>query len=250
MHLILHIPHSSAVIPPEYRGEFLLSDAQLSLELARMTDALTDHLFFTRDERLVFPVSRLVCDPERFRRDADERMAAKGMGAVYTHGSALQPLRRPADREAVLRRYYDPHHALLDAAAERSVRAFGHCLIVDCHSFSPVPLTYEDDRRPRRPDICLGTDDFHTPPGLAGRCAAYFCGRGLRVELNRPYAGALVPAARFRRDRRVLSIMVEVNRGLYLAPGGTPGARFGSVRRTLRGLLRELRAAPPPADEP
>ena len=27
-----------------------------------------------------------------------------------------------------------------------------------------VPLLYEDDQRPDRPTICLGTDDSHTPP--------------------------------------------------------------------------------------
>jgi hypothetical protein len=50
----------------------VLSDEDLAAELLRMTDAHTDQLF-RLDPRVtravVFPVSRLVVDPERFSDD-------------------------------------------------------------------------------------------------------------------------------------------------------------------------------------
>jgi hypothetical protein len=52
-----------------------------------MTDAHTDELFPVTPfeaERVVFPVSRLVCDVERFSSDEDEPMASRGMGVFYT----------------------------------------------------------------------------------------------------------------------------------------------------------------------
>jgi N-formylglutamate deformylase len=55
----------------------------LDTELLRMTDAYTDELFpVTQVEagRVVIPVSRLVCDVERFPFDAQESMVARGMG--------------------------------------------------------------------------------------------------------------------------------------------------------------------------
>jgi N-formylglutamate amidohydrolase len=70
--VILHIPHSSRHVPPKERQSILLDDAELSAELLRMTDAYTDELFpLTPVEagRVVFPVSRLVCDVERFSSD-------------------------------------------------------------------------------------------------------------------------------------------------------------------------------------
>jgi len=50
-------------------------DPTLALELLCMTDAFTDDLFASTPfeaARVVFPVSRLVCDVERFANDADE----------------------------------------------------------------------------------------------------------------------------------------------------------------------------------
>ena len=67
--VILHIPHSSRYVPAQERQAIRLKDAAPDSELLRMTDALTDELFpLTAVEvgRVVFPVSRLVCDVERF----------------------------------------------------------------------------------------------------------------------------------------------------------------------------------------
>jgi N-formylglutamate deformylase len=82
---VLHIPHSSRHVPPEERQAIRLDDTALHTELLRMTDGYTDELFpVTAIEagRIVFPVSRLVCDVERFSSDEDEPMAARGMGAI------------------------------------------------------------------------------------------------------------------------------------------------------------------------
>jgi N-formylglutamate amidohydrolase len=93
--VVLHIPHSSRHVPQDERQAILLDDAALNHELLRMTDAYMDELFpITPFEtgRVVFPVSRLICDVERFPSDEDEPMAARGMGVFYTkplaHGGA------------------------------------------------------------------------------------------------------------------------------------------------------------------
>ncbi|MBQ3952438.1 MAG: N-formylglutamate amidohydrolase, partial [Oscillospiraceae bacterium] len=78
--VLIHVPHSSVNIPPKYRQTFL---ADIETELGFMTDWYTDELLSCRHESLIFPVSRLVCDVERFRDDSEEVMSARGMGAVY-----------------------------------------------------------------------------------------------------------------------------------------------------------------------
>jgi N-formylglutamate deformylase len=114
------------------------------------------------------------------------------------------------DHQALLDRYYHPHHARLTEAVQPG------CLIIDCHSFPGEVLPYESDQSPGRPDFCIGTDDFHTPPELAAVAVGFLESRGYTVAVNRPFAGSMVPAKYYRQDASVRSIMVEVNRRLYL----------------------------------
>lgn len=104
------------------------------LDIRRMTDWYTDALFdFDLGDRLVFPFSRLVCDPERFRDDDEEEMAEIGMGAVYRTGYDLSPLRHalpPDEREEILRTSYDPHHRELERMTGERLARFRRCLIM------------------------------------------------------------------------------------------------------------------------
>ena len=85
--LVLHIPHASPKIPPDLRDTFLLSDQALQAELNRITDHATDLIFpkaFPAAPAAVFPISRLVVDPERFCDDSKKPMSRVGMGVIYT----------------------------------------------------------------------------------------------------------------------------------------------------------------------
>ena len=70
---LLHIPHASTVIPGNYLASF--RQAILPHEIEVMTDWFCDELFDCGRDRIVFPISRLVCDVERFRDDKQEIMA-------------------------------------------------------------------------------------------------------------------------------------------------------------------------------
>jgi hypothetical protein len=127
--VVLHVPHDSTVVPADVRAQFLLAEAELSCELTRMTDHQTLAIFAdpSSDAAVVrSPVSRLLVDVERFPSDADEPMAARGMGAVYTTTSQLTPLRRRLSgnqREPLMQAYYRPHHTSLKACRDGDDRA-------------------------------------------------------------------------------------------------------------------------------
>jgi N-formylglutamate deformylase len=253
--VVLHVPHDSTLIPPWVRDQFLLDDEALGTELARMTDHHTARLFggalVTTAQRVRAEVSRLVVDVERFEDDERESMASRGMGAVYSVASGLEPLRRaltPAERQSLIERFYLPHHAALTMAVDRALARHGRCLVIDCHSFPSVALPYEllggaggaapqpgaDEHRTRRqaadhpsqgrPDICIGTDRFHTPEALRDAFVASFACFGWTVRVDSPFAGALVPAA-----------MVEVNRALYMDEStSAPLPNFAEIAGRIR----------------
>ena len=290
--IILHVPHSSAEVPADVRAQFLLEDDDLARELRLMTDWHTDELFALPPDEAVtvrFPVSRLVVDPERFEDPEAERMEAVGMGAVYTKTSQRLPLRDEAEaareREALLARYYRPHHAALEAATAAALAAHGCCLIIDCHSFPSRPLPYEfkvsADRWKviHRPAVCIGTDatlpphapfahaGMHTPPWLRERAAevlgemlSRWTGGGAPdpaiaphepapegaggavagIAFDRPFAGTMVPLPYLGNDRRVLSVMIELRRDLYMdeETGGRLTGFAGCVAAVQAALRR------------
>lgn len=234
---LLHIPHASAVIPEKYLNAFYRE--KLPHELAVMTDHFCDELFECGRDRIVFPVSRLVCDVERFRRNNEESMAKIGMGAVYRSASDLSPLRvitEPVRRE-IMRSLYDRHHAAFTKAVEKKLNLYDDCLIVDCHSFYPVPLKYEPDQSADRPDFCIGTSFYHTPEALTKQLARFLTAQGYRVKIDSPFSGTIVPMAHYLKDKRVRSVMIEVNRKLYMDVPGVKNDRFDEIRALLTACI-------------
>ena len=238
--VVAHVPHAATAIPADVRAGILLGDADLARELLRVTDWHVDALWSWLPGLgvpvLVNRLSRLVVDPERFADDAVEPMAAVGQGAVYTRTTDGRPLRapEPEPRRELLARYFDPYHEALTSLVGERLHRFGSCLVLDCHSFATDPLPSEPDPSPGRPDVCIGTDPFHTPPALVAALRAALEAEGLRVEVDRPFAGALVPLRWYGREPRVTSVMLEVRRGRYCDEAtAEASATFGEVRAAL-----------------
>jgi N-formylglutamate amidohydrolase len=247
--VIYHIPHSSFDIPSDLISAFLLDDQALEAELRVMTDAFTDDLFgchaMDDDTVVTFPCSRLVLDPERFLDDMLEMMSWIGMGVIYQQTSSGNPLRNnPSleERDALIRRFYMPHHKRLTEATENELNRCGSAFILDCHSFPSRPLPFEFDQDPDRPDICIGTDDFHTPPDLLEITRQAVTDEGLTCQVNRPFSGSMVPSRYYGRDPKVSSIMIEVNRSLYMDEGtGERSAEYGTCRASVGRIIGSIR---------
>jgi N-formylglutamate deformylase len=242
--VLLHVPHDSTRIPEAVRHQFALSDSDLERELLLMTDHHTFDLFGggVPDAQVIrAPVSRLVLDVERFEEDVREPMALRGMGVVYmkTHdGQLLRHALRDGQREKLLNDWYRPHHAALTLAAEKTLEDFGRVVIIDCHSFPSKPLPYEIDQTPTRPQICIGTDAFHTPAVLASSFVDAFKAQGWTVGLNAPFSGALVPLRYYGLDRRAASLMIEVRRDGYLdETTGRPNESFSMASKRIRTAI-------------
>jgi N-formylglutamate amidohydrolase len=216
------------------------------LENARSLTTLADEIiagFRAEVERVVFGVSRLVVDPERFPDDPDEPMAARGMGATYTRLSSGEPLRvlSATERRRLMETYYYPHHARLENAIKETLMRHDHCLIIDVHSFSSVPLPQEPDQTPRRPEVCIGFDRLHSPfrddADVRRVCEA----RQFSADINRPFSGSIVPRRYWNADARVRSFMIEVRRDLYMDEAtGIKRANFSAVSMQVCALVEKL----------
>ncbi len=246
--IILHIPHSSVSVPRDVRNTFKLSSRELKEEIIQLSDLHTESLFANKIEHsisVVFPVSRVVVDPERFSDDEDEPMSRYGMGAVYTHtvdGNILRDNLTQKERNRLMKKYYFPHHNLLTNAVARAINDYGKCLIVDCHSFPSTPFRFEENKSLERPDICLGTDGYHTPEEIFNLFRRSFIEKGYSIQENHPFAGTIVPIKYYHLNKNVYSIMIEANRKLFLDEGtGKKSRLFKTFGDNLEYILREIR---------
>jgi N-formylglutamate amidohydrolase len=148
---------------------------------------------------------------------------------------------RESERQVLLNRWYRPHHAALREAVANELTATGRCLILDAHSFPASPLPYEVDQDASRPNICIGTDPFHTPLALVDTATAVSRDLGWTTAIDRPFSGALVPMSFYRCDARVQSLMIEVNRSLYMdETTGARSAGFESCQARIGRLISAI----------
>ncbi|GAB4009320.1 N-formylglutamate amidohydrolase [Nocardioides ultimimeridianus] len=222
--VVLHVPHSSTHIPGDVRADILLNDHELSAELSAITDADTDRvalgaaeLVSVRPWIFVNRTSRLVVDPERFP-DEREEMNAVGMGAVYERTTDLRILREPSQgqRQDLIDRYFTPYADALAELVRDRLEAAGDVTVVDVHSYPQTALPYELHGSGPRPEICIGTDSFHTPAHLRLAAVEAMSAVG-GIGLDSPFAGCYVPLEQYGTNRHVRGVMLEIRRDVVAA---------------------------------
>lgn len=240
--IILHIPHSSTFIPT--RKDYLVSSTELRNEVIKLTDWYTDDLFQHKNAiSIITPFSRLFCDVERFPNDKDEIMSKYGMGMFYTTLDNGKILRKDdkITRSKIFNQFYQKHHKKLLQKVEKVLKINKKCLIIDCHSFSDVPFERDIKKKLPRPDIDIGIDNFHTSKILLNIVKKYCEKNGLSFKINEPYSGTIIPLKYYRKNKQLQSIMIEVNRRLYLEKNSNKkNKNYKKVKRVLLSMIDEI----------
>ena len=216
MNVILHIPHASTSIPNDFRVDY--TDFTHAEECANViadhgTCELADYVSSKSEViRVDFPFSRVFCDVERFDSD-EEEMNSVGMGVLYTHSHTGREIRIPSNPDSIKRYYYE-HHEKLNKECVTVIEKNGSVLFVDIHSFSDEALPYELHKDLKRPDICIGVEEYHLSKKdidiLINTIEEY----GYTVAVNQPFIGCLIPGDYYLKDERVRGFMFEMNKRL------------------------------------
>ncbi len=214
-------------------------------------DRYADELFDPSGYRSVIsPVSRFLCDVERFSNDDEEPMARVGMGAVYLNTTDGKPLRRnltKKERDHLIEEYHRKNERSVELYLGEAILSNGFALIIDCHTFPSLPLPCDENQATPRPDICIGTDEDQTSPEVIELVTKYFTELGYSVSMNTPYAGTYIPRGYSLRKKKTdiarasavkaESIMIEVNRALYMdEQTGEKLSQFDELQNRLRAL--------------
>ncbi|MCE4267222.1 N-formylglutamate amidohydrolase [Rhodococcus globerulus] len=241
--VVVHVPHSSRLIPPDIRADLMLTDKELAGELDEATDTATDEIALAalarvgvRPTIVINQLSRLVIDPERFP-DGDPAESF-GRGAVYTRTCTGEPLRTEPYpcRADLIDAYFRPYAGAVTAAVENRLNVCGRVIVIDLHSYPQKPSAFEDTSAPR-PRLCIGTDPAHTPGWLTDAARGAFTSLG-EISENTPYGGTYVPLRHYGIDDRVSSVMIELRRDTYLTDPAAPHPeRIAQLGRNLAALI-------------
>lgn len=204
--IVLHIPHSSTVVPENLEKQNRDAVRPLRENSFNLVDYFTDSLFLPdkslpRIHSIVAPYMRTLVDMERM---TDDPLEEKGFGIVSQW--AIDGLGEEFRKQALC--WYNEYHRL----AMMKLNALKKPLLIDCHSFSahPTPLCPE----PPDVDICIGWNEDETTPDrlLLGLVVTYFMDCGYSVGINNPFANSKT----FPGATDYHSFMIEINKRCYM----------------------------------
>ena len=254
-------PHSG----DHYPRPFVAASSLDPLTLRRSEDAFVDRLFAAapahgapliraRYARVYLDVNRepyeldptMYDEPLPAHANTTSLRVAGGLGTiarivaegaeVYRGKLAL------AEIEARLDTIYRPYHQALGALLTETRAAFGHAVLIDCHSMPSIGGPNDSDGGRRRSDIVLG-DRFGTTANseLVEWTRQAFREAGFVVARNNPYAGGFTTHHYGRPADGFHTLQVEINRALYMNETAiTPNDDFDRVAAGLSQVVARL----------
>ncbi len=208
---VIHIPHSSLIVPDDFKKKILIDEKIFDQENLLMCDYKVDQ-FVPKDFHNIvkFPYSRMYCDVERYLDDKEE-MSKYGMGVFYTKDSNGKRFvkRKQKEKEWIIQNLYKKHHEQLDTLVEKILKKHQKCFIIDLHSFSDE-FVDKIFHKKNNPDICIGMNqnfDFN----LLMKTMIHFHKYGYSISINNPYCGSIIS----NKHPEVSSMMLEINKRVY-----------------------------------
>ena len=230
---VFNSPHSGKYYPQSF-----LDASRLDGHFIRQSeDFLVDELFASVVENgmplVCANYARAFLDVNREPYELDAKMfggklppfantksirVAGGLGTVARIVAEGQEIYRgKLDVSEVLERVetiYKPYHGALRKILAKTHLAFGHAVLVDCHS---MPSAKHDYRREYRPDFVIG-DRYGTSAAseIVHLATQILRDLGYKVAINKPYAGGFITEHYGRPKGGLHTIQIEINRGIYM----------------------------------
>lgn len=255
--VVLVSPHSGRDLPEGFSEIVRLSER----ELRRSEDCYVDGLFGGGPDAgapmVVANFARAFLDVNREAFELDPSMfedalpgyvnsrsprVQAGLGTiarVVSQGKEIYARKLRLD-EALqrIRDYYIPFHETVQANIAETQKAFGTCILVDCHSMPSSGLGQATEGK-RLADFVLG-DCYGSAcaPIVTEQAETWLQQRGYRVARNMPYAGGFTTRHYGRPANAVHALQIEINRGLYMDESSLmKKPEFDKLREDMSGLV-------------
>jgi len=256
--LVYSLPHSGRYYPDSFIHQARLQGSALRASEDAFVDEMVPLSPADGVGGIACHYARAFCDVNRNALELDARLirgdlpkAALGLSARVKAGygviarclSANQDIyRQPLDMTEVNRRLdliYHPYHRILQTLLREAKSAAGRAVLIDWHSMPSSALAHSGASRP---DIVLGTLHGEScSEALVRKVRGALEGQGLRVGLNKPFAGGYIVEHYGRPGDGVEAMQIEINRALYMDEASlTPTGGLERLRTIFAGLTRTL----------
>ena len=258
--LVYSLPHSGRYYPQS----FIAEARQTPQGLRVSEDAFVDDLVNITPELGVYGLTsryaRAFCDVNRNALELDARLirgelpraalslsarVKAGFGVIARRLSAEEDIyRQPLDMEEVNRRLdliHRPYHEALKGLLAEARRT-GPAILIDWHSMPSAALN-QFRTGEQKPDIVLGNRHGETcSERLVRRVSGVLEGAGLRVGLNKPFAGGYIVETYGRPAAGIEALQIEINRAIYMDEERLePHAGAIRLRTVFRALTETLK---------
>jgi N-formylglutamate amidohydrolase len=259
--LVYSLPHSGRYYP-----ESFIAEARQTPEGLRVSeDAFVDELVAVSPDMgvhgIVSRYARAFCDVNRNALELDARLirgdlpkaalslsarVKAGFGVIARRLSADEDIyRQPLDMAEVNRRLdliHRPYHEALRGLLMEA-RRVGPAVLIDWHSMPSAALNHFRNGEVK-PDIVLGNRHGETcSEPLVRQVRSVLEGAGLKVGLNRPFAGGYIVETYGRPAAGIEALQIEINRAIYMDEATlTPHSGVGHLQKVFRTLTDHLKA--------
>ncbi len=233
--LVYSLPHSGRYYP----DSFIAEARQSGSALRASEDAFVDDMIGLSPELGIFGVAcryaRAFCDVNRNPLELDARLirgelpkaalslsarVKAGFGVIARRIAADQDIyRHPLDMAEVERRInliHRPYHRALRTLLDEAGRIDTPVRLIDWHSMPSSALGHPSVTGPR-PDIVLGNLHGEScSEAFTRRIKGILEKEGLRVGLNKPFAGGYIVEHYGKPGGGVDALQIEINRAIYM----------------------------------
>ncbi|MFL5258943.1 MAG: N-formylglutamate amidohydrolase [Hyphomicrobiales bacterium] len=137
---------------------------------------------------------------------------------------------------------YRPYHRTLGELIGKAHAAFGHVLLLDCHSMPSSACSHASPHSCPGIDVVLG--DRHgaaCAEEITGTLEDLLRGEGLRVIRNKPYAGGFITQNYGAPGHGRHALQIEINRAIYMDERSFElSAGFARLRLALERVFERL----------
>ena len=231
--LIVSVPHAGTVFPYEFMTFTSRSIEELRSNEDLFVDALIEPLKNEGVGIISMNIARAFIDINRDKIELDANMFYNypkdkliienhrcrfGLGLIHRIDANNNPIYKGLlsynEVQERIKNVYDVYHKRLNQMIAKCVKKFGMCFVIDCHSMPSkicniIPLSDEID-------FCIGNLFSQScPENMSSFVENSLKQKGYNVSLNVPYSGAFITFNYCQPRKKVYTLQLEVNRGLY-----------------------------------